>query len=226
MAEQTGSVGTYNLNGGLLSLSGAGLSSGAGNATFNFSGGTLMAGSSIETSVPIVLATSGSNGVFDPGGTSIVLDGSLSGPGGLIETDSGTLTLNGTNTYTGGTTVLSGTLVLNGAASLLDGSSLTIGSTASTNGGNIYLPNSQPNPAALTPVPEPSTALMLICAVITSLLWSGAQSRRVREARACRFGRFAVHAGNSLPVVRNAPRVRPVPGFGALCEPVLENGGR
>ena len=55
LGQNAGSTGTYNLNGGLLSLSG--LTQGAGSATFNFSGGTLQAGSTFSTSVPIVLST-------------------------------------------------------------------------------------------------------------------------------------------------------------------------
>ena len=62
LAENAGSSGTYNLNGGLLSL--AGLTQGSGSATFNFSGGTFQALSSFSTSVPIVLGTAGSNRRF------------------------------------------------------------------------------------------------------------------------------------------------------------------
>jgi hypothetical protein len=79
LAQSARSAGTYNLNGGLLSLSG--LSQGAGTATFNFSGGTFQAGSSFSTSVPIVLMTSGSNGVFNTNGSTLTLAGNLSGTG-------------------------------------------------------------------------------------------------------------------------------------------------
>ena len=108
LAQRAGSTGSYSLNGGLLRLTG--LSQGAGNATFNFSGGTLQAAQTFLTSVPIVLTTAGSNGDFDNGGNTLALSGPLSGPGGLQATGTGTLTLAASNTYTGGTTISAGVL--------------------------------------------------------------------------------------------------------------------
>ena len=66
LAQRAGSTGSYNLNGGLLRL--AGLTQGAGSATFNFSGGTFQAASTFSTSVPVVLTMAGNSGVFDTEG--------------------------------------------------------------------------------------------------------------------------------------------------------------
>jgi autotransporter-associated beta strand protein len=52
---------------------------------------------------------------------------SYSGPGGLIITGSGSVTLSGPNSYTGGTNVFAGTLQVNVASALPDGGSLTVG---------------------------------------------------------------------------------------------------
>ena len=102
--------GTYNLSGGLLSLSA--LNQGSGTAVFNFSGGTFQAATTFTTYVPIVLSSAGSNGVFDTSGNSLTLNGPLSGPGGLQKIGAGTLTLAVSNSYTGTTLVSSGTLLL------------------------------------------------------------------------------------------------------------------
>ncbi len=80
---------------------------------------TLQAGSSFSTSLPIVLNTLGSNGVFNTSGNSLTLAGPLSGPGGLQMIGPGTLALTTSNSYTGPTTVSQGTLAVNGALASL-----------------------------------------------------------------------------------------------------------
>ena len=119
LGDGPNSAGTYNLDGGLLSLSALTKGSGSSlftqgpvSATFNFSGGTFQALLTFSTSVPIVLSTAGGNGVFDTNGNTLTLAGTLSGPGGLQKVGSGTLTLVAANTYTGGTTIAAGTLKL------------------------------------------------------------------------------------------------------------------
>ncbi|MGD0259255.1 MAG: autotransporter-associated beta strand repeat-containing protein [Verrucomicrobiota bacterium] len=55
----------------------------------------------------------GSGGIFDvAGGTTLTLAGTITGPGALILTDTGTLTLPNPNTYTGGTILSNGVLAL------------------------------------------------------------------------------------------------------------------
>ena len=57
----------------------------------------------------------------DTAGYRVTLSGSLSGPGGLTKTDSGTLILTASNTYSGGTTVAGGTLSMGNSFALGSG---------------------------------------------------------------------------------------------------------
>ena len=107
--------GTYNLNGGRLIA--PSLQS-VGSAAFNFSGGTLQAGSGFSASLPMTLGTSGGGATFDTAGYDVTLSGPLSGPGSLTKVDSGTLVLAASNNYGGGTTINGGTLQLANAGAL------------------------------------------------------------------------------------------------------------
>ena len=138
----SGSSGTYNLNGGLLNLSGSGLLQGSGTATFNFNGGTFQAGSSFSTNMPLVLGSTGSGPIFDTQTNTLTLTGALTGNGGFQKTGSGTLVLTASNSYLGGTTIGYGNgqpnvggivAITNGAA--LGSGTVTIfaGNPASTN---------------------------------------------------------------------------------------------
>jgi fibronectin-binding autotransporter adhesin len=106
-------TGTYNLNGGLFSISSVPTYSRF--ATFNFNGGTLQAGGSFSTGLPMTIGTSGGGATFDTAGYTMTLSGSLSGAGSLTKIGGGTLIVAATNTYTGSTTVNSGRLLVNGA---------------------------------------------------------------------------------------------------------------
>jgi autotransporter-associated beta strand protein len=113
LGSGTGSRGTYNLNGGMLILSG--LTEGPGTAAFNFSGGTLLAGATFSTGGSIGLSTSGGNAIIDTAGNALTVSGLLSGSGNLIKAGSGTLALAATNRYVGNTTITAGTLQLGNA---------------------------------------------------------------------------------------------------------------
>jgi fibronectin-binding autotransporter adhesin len=115
-----GGSGTYNLNGGMLNVSGLG--GGSGTAVFNFSGGTLRAGSGFLTTMKLTLGTSGGGATFDTAGKTVTLSGPLSGPGSLTKIGSGILTLSGSSTYTGSTTISGGTLQLGTGVAGKDGS--------------------------------------------------------------------------------------------------------
>ena len=108
-----------------LSLSG--LTLGSGSAAFNFSGGTFQAALTFSTSVPIVLSTAGSNGVFDTEGNTLSLAGGLSGSGGLTKMGAGMLILSGTDNYNGRTTVYAGRLEILSSSALPTGTNLTVG---------------------------------------------------------------------------------------------------
>ena len=115
LGSYSGSSGTYNLNGGTLIVSA--ITAGAGTAAFNLNGGTLQAGATFSTGVPIAFAAGGS-GTVDTAGYAVTLSGQLSGPGGLIKADSGTLTLAASNIFTGNTLVGGGTLTLSNSGAL------------------------------------------------------------------------------------------------------------
>ena len=162
LGEFDGSSGTYNLNGGLLVLSAAGMAQGDPSATFNFSGGTLLGGTGFSSSVSIALSTAGSDAVFDIAGGTTTLSGTLSGPGGLIKSGAGLLILNASNDYGGDTAVSAGTLEFSTALALPAGSSLTVGANAKA----IFPALAQGVALAggVQAVPEPSTLALLSAA--------------------------------------------------------------
>ncbi len=161
LAQSAGSTGTYNLNGGLLSLSG--LIQGSGSAAFYFSGGTLRAGASFSSSQPIQLVSLPlQTRMFDTSGNTMTLSGSLFGTGSLTKIGAGTLILSGTNTYAGGTTLAAGVLKITSKYALLDGSNLNVGSGLAAFPAPV-VPEGV-IAAELTPVPEPGTLAMLAVA--------------------------------------------------------------
>ena len=134
LGGNSGGSGTYNLNGGMLVLSGLG--AGGGTATFNFSGGTLLAAGGFATSLPMTLGTSGGLATFDTAGNTVTLNGALSGPGGLNKIDDGMLILAASNHYLGTTTISGGILSLASSAALPAGGIITFA------GGTLQLPSS------------------------------------------------------------------------------------
>jgi fibronectin-binding autotransporter adhesin len=122
VAEQTATV---NLDtGGTLRLNSRPFTKGAGDAAFNFNGGTLQLsaantaifGANATSFNPTVRAggvridTNGFNGQID---TSLIEDAGSTG-GGLVKLGSGTLTLSAANTYSGKTTISAGAVAING----------------------------------------------------------------------------------------------------------------
>ncbi len=123
----TGSSGTYNLNGGTLSV--RSVSGGPGAAAFNFNGGVLQFVSiyTETSSMPMTLGSGGA-ATFDTAGATVTFSGALSGPGSLAKVDSGTLILAAPNTYSGNTLISGGTLALGSPLALQN-------STLDTSGG-------------------------------------------------------------------------------------------
>ena len=115
LGANSGSSGTYKLNGGLLIVSALG--GGAATSAFNFSGGTLQAGKGFSTDLAMTLGK-GSGANFNTAGFNVTLSGSLSGPGSLTKVGNGTLTVAAVNTYTGGATLDAGTLSLGSSGAL------------------------------------------------------------------------------------------------------------
>ena len=96
---------------------------------------TLLNGSGVD----IVSSAVSLNGAvtFNIGGTSLEVDGDISGPGSLNKTTGNPLILNGNNTYAGGTTIAAGTLQLglNGTTGNLPPA---IGGTITNNGTLVF----------------------------------------------------------------------------------------
>ena len=133
----SGTVGGYNLAGNALTINGGianDLSSGTTTWAIN---ATLGAAQSLTTASGGTLDFDGAiaNGGFlltvDGAGTTL-LDGIVSGTGGLTKSGSGTLTLAGANSYIGATTVSAGKLLVNGATAL--GSAVTVSSGGTLGG--------------------------------------------------------------------------------------------
>lgn len=137
IARLAGSIGTNNLNGGLLATFNMASSTGT-NAVFNFNGGTLQAqfspanpwfSGNIQANVlagGAIIDSSSNNAVV----TTPLLAGSPNG--GLTKLGSGTLTLSGTNTFTGPITNNAGMLVLNGAGTYLGAVQINAGTVQIT----------------------------------------------------------------------------------------------
>ena len=149
-----GSVGTVNLNGGILSVSRIGTATANSQtgqngpaATFNFNGGTLRAtasstnffwGNTASPALPIATVIKAGGALINDGGNAITLleplqhDSALGAAtdGGLTKLNSGRLTLTANSTYFGPTTVSAGTLALNGSASLSNSVLLTVAAGA------------------------------------------------------------------------------------------------
>jgi fibronectin-binding autotransporter adhesin len=101
--------GVYTLSGGSIYIGSTGITTTSGNYAINLGGGTVGAEASWSSPLNMNLTNLNGSVTFDTGaGNNITLSGTLSGNGGLIVTDSGTLELSGANTYTGDTTVNSG----------------------------------------------------------------------------------------------------------------------
>jgi fibronectin-binding autotransporter adhesin len=160
LADYSTAVGTYSLKGGLLAIGSGGLNQYSGSGEFNFSGGTLQAGSSFSTTVPIVLGLAGSPGnvVFDVGSNTLTLAGRVSGTGQLTKSGNGQLILSGPVTFHGGMTIAEGVAIVDSSADLPDGASLTIGAGATHifNGMQEFRAASE-----IHAVPEPSAVILL-----------------------------------------------------------------
>lgn len=139
ISQNSGTIATFNLNGGSLTATEVTTGNVGGTSTLNFNGGTLVAGNGANANFLHNLTTANvqSGGAIINSGTNIInvsqalLDGT--GGGGLTKNGTGTLLLNGVNTYTGTTLVNSGTLggsgTIAGPVSVVSGASLAPGNS-------------------------------------------------------------------------------------------------
>jgi len=209
LAQSASSVGTYNLNGGLLTC--GSLSKGLGSAAFNFGGGTLGAVFPWSSSLDMTLTGSGGNATVDTTGGSIALSGNLAGPGGLQKIGNGELVLGGSNSYSGGTTVLSGELMVANNFSLANGSNLTVGADATStfNVAEIGTPIAS---LAVAPVPEPATLALFAAAFCGAAVYQRLRSPYRRHTTRKRVPRACYIRGSTpsrLRTKKSARRRRP-----------------
>lgn len=109
------------IGGGTLAVSalangtvGSGIGAASSNPTNLVLFGTTLAYTGPNASTDRGATLNGLGGSFDvPGGTTLELAGTLTGPGALITTDAGTLLIDNPNTYGGGTVLSNGVLALN-----------------------------------------------------------------------------------------------------------------
>jgi autotransporter-associated beta strand protein len=140
-------AGRTEINGGTLSIS-ADNNLGAAPATattghLRFAGGTLDSTATLTLNANRRITLNAGGGTFAPdAGTSLTYAGLISGVGGLVKTDAGTLRLSGgagNNTYTGTTTVSGGTLAL---AKTSGQNAVGPGAILLNSGGTLLLENS------------------------------------------------------------------------------------
>ncbi|WP_193212591.1 beta strand repeat-containing protein [Luteolibacter marinus] len=103
-------TGTYNLEGGTMTIGTGGIQSTNFLYTVNLGGGTLAAAADWSTLVNMQLTGTGGDTTIDTDTHTVTLNGSLDGSAGLIKTGDGTLVIGGFNSFSGPTQVNAGTL--------------------------------------------------------------------------------------------------------------------
>ncbi len=134
------------------------------------SSGTLQLGNGGATG-SIALSAVTDNGVLaidrsDTITLSSLINGVLTGSGGLLQNGDGTLTLDDANAYTGGTVVDEGTLILSNSQSIFAGTSLFVGENAVAVIGASPLVSGH-----VASVPEPGTLAILTAGVATVMFY-------------------------------------------------------
>jgi len=128
-------VNTYsggtNFNGGILAVEGNGH---LGTGPLRFDGGALeqLTGANLLADADIVLGPAGGRFIADMA-TSSAFRGTISGPGSLLKSGPGTLTILGDNSFSGGTTISDGTLVVGVPPGSSSDTSFALGT------GNVFL---------------------------------------------------------------------------------------
>jgi len=123
--------GVYTLSGGTLAVMSGGLVTGSGNYDIELGGGTVLSTAPWKSSLDMTLTGSEAPVTFATGTNAVSLSGTLSGPGGLAKTGTGSLTLLGDNTYAGVTRISQGTL---NATGTLASCAITVDAGASFGG--------------------------------------------------------------------------------------------
>jgi autotransporter-associated beta strand protein len=216
------------LSGGTLGLAGL---TGTGSVTLD--GGTLAAGGTFSSAIPITIQTGG--GTVNTAGNNVTLTGNLtpatSSTGGLTKAGSGTLALSGTNTYEGATTVIGGTLVASSPTALPSATSFSVaaGATLVLLGGSMPTNQDAATTVAATMVvasaPPSSAATPLVSSPRIPVLIPpvSVQSPAVSATSlaAGSTGVSAVNAAARIPVLIAPVTSRPAASTAAAFQPSL-----
>ena len=155
-SSNSSAAATWNLNGGILQISG---SNNLGGQTLNVSNNATLEATSAGFDLNRTLAFVGSGGALQvdagtltesknvstasnltiQGAGNLAVSGIISGAGGLTLASSGTTTLSGVNTFTGSVTLNAGTLVATTSASALGAGAAA--NTLQLNGGKLIVTN-------------------------------------------------------------------------------------
>jgi len=137
-SSSTAGSGSLTMSGGTLYLGAGGMNQ-LGTGTFasvvSLSGGKIGAFSDWSSSLPMNLGTTNGSITFQSADANdiarnITLSGQLSGPGGLVKTGTGILTLSEANSFIGNTLVTGGTLALLGTGAIGNSGVINIGKGA------------------------------------------------------------------------------------------------
>lgn len=158
------------VNDGILSLASAGALGSSGSITFG--GGVLQFSASNAVDYSGRIVGSGAAMAIDTNGNVVKFLGNLdsSNTGGLQKLGSGMLVLGGTNSYMGGTTAEAGILELTSPFAIQDGSGLSVGAGATSIFASAAAMGAPPAAAALTPVPEPGTHVLVLAGLLSLAL--------------------------------------------------------
>ena len=118
------------VNGGVVAAANDAAFGAAGTSLVIANGATVQALASFNSSRPVELRDGG--GTFDTNGTTLTLQGAISGAGGLTKQGAGTLEFAGVNTYSGATTISGGTLALLGSGSIAGSTGVNLAGVGAT----------------------------------------------------------------------------------------------
>ena len=162
----------------------------------------------------MAITGSGGNATVDANGNAVTFSGNLSGPGGLVETGSGELTLSGTDTYTGGTTISGGTLDIASPSALSGSGLVTIGS-----GGRLVLGSGAGIGALLAASPPIASNPVALIAAAMPQAMIGETGGEVENAAT------TSDEGNDCGTASPHPNPLPRPTFGRCPEGTIQGGG-